>query len=97
MGGGVDAAIVKIEADGGGHFAIELLLLRDGGLSEEEVGGDFFRSGHRLGGDVGEVAFEGIEEGGNFGGGGGAFVAGEEGGVGFVIITPEVGFLAGDF
>ena len=74
MGGGVDATVVKIEADGLGHFAIELLLLGNGCGAEEEVGGDFLGSGDRLGGDVGEITFKRIEEGGNLGGGGGALV-----------------------
>ena len=97
MGGGVDPAFREIEADGFGDFAIEDLLHCDGGGAEKEIAGDFFGFFDGLGGEAGEVALERVEEVGDFGGGGGAFVAREKGGVGLVVIAPAVRFLAGDF
>ena len=49
-----------------------------------------------MGREVGEVVFEGVEESGHFGGGGSAFVCGEESGVGLILIAPEFCLLAGD-
>ena len=96
VGGGVDAALVEVEAEGFGDFAIEGLLVGDGGGAVEEIvrnGGGGFDGG---GGDVGEVGADGVEEGCDFTGLGSAFVFGEEGVVGFVFEAPVVGFFAGD-
>lgn len=96
VGGGVDATAFEVEAEGFGDFAVEGLLGGDGGGAVEVVEGDGGGGFDGGGGDFGELAADGVEEGGDFGGFGAAFVFGEEGVVGFVLVAPVVGFFAGD-
>lgn len=97
VGGGVDAALGEVEAEGFGDFAVEGFLVGDGGGAVEEIGGDGGGFGDGGGGDFGELGADAFEEGGDFGGLGAAFVLAEEGVVGFVLVAPEFGFFAGDF
>ena len=96
MGGGVDAAGLEIKADGFGDLCVEPLLGGDrirAGRQGGGAGGGFF---HGFGGGFAECRAHGIEERGDGGGGGAAFVAFEQGVVGFAGVAPEIGFLAGD-
>ena len=96
VGGGVDASALEVEAEGLGDFVVEGLLGFDGSGAVEVVerdGGGGLDGG---GGDFGEFTADGVEEGGDFGGFGAAFVFGEEGVVGLVFVAPVVGFFAGD-
>ena len=97
VGGGVNAALVEVEAEGFGHFTIEALLCGDRAVTVEEVGGDGSGGFYSCGCDLGELGRDGVEESGNFAGFGTAFVFREEGIVRFVVIAPVFGFFASDF
>jgi len=96
VGGGVNAALFEVEAEGLGDFTIEALLCGDGAVSVEEVSGDGSGGFYGCGCDLSEFGCDGVEEGGDFAGFGTAFVFGEEGIVRFVVIAPVLGLFASD-
>jgi hypothetical protein len=96
MGGGVDAAGLKSKPIAAAICELSRLLGFDGVWALWQgggAGGGFF-DGFR--GGLAERGFHGIEQGGDGGGGGAAFVAFEQGVVGFASVSPERGFFAGD-
>ena len=94
--GGVDSAGVEIEADRFGDLPVEGLL--GGGWVGAwrelgRAGGGCFDG---AGGDFAEFRADGIEQIGDVGGGDSVFIAFEQGVVGFVRVSPEFGFFAGE-